>query len=425
MERISMSTENNEKKVIKNKKKIAFVASGGAIKAACFHIGVMLAMERFGFSFLGGLKETEEEQEVKPGQVGIYVGSSAGSFVASLIAGGYKPVDLYNSLSENYNSKKSILRPIFYGDIVGNNIISNVTSTINSLLRTRKYKNFSIEGFIQTLFGINGLFNTGNVGRYLKSAMPSDNFTELLAELYIVTTELDNPNRIILGPREIKSSRHATFATDVKISDAAIGSMSLPVIFGPHKLKINGRDRYVFDGEIRHTLSTHIAKDAGADLIIASYTHQPYNYNPDYGSLINYGLPAIIVQTIYQLVESKIKESKEKHMLKEDAIDEVRNFFIEKDLPKDLMNEMVEKLHKRLEYEPNLDYIYISPEPDDSRMFFEDHFNLSLKSMGKIIRSGFKSAYHTFRQYEFDFSSNSPVFVEFRNKNSDNLFAQK
>ena len=58
-------------------------------------------------------------------------------------------------------------------------------------------------------------------------------------------------------------------------------------------------------------------------------------------------------------------------------------------------------------------------------MFFEDHFNLSLKSMGKIIRSGFKSAYRTFSEYEFDFSDNSPVFVEFKNnQNIDNLFAQ-
>src|SRR5262245_58982262 len=105
-----MSTETTEKKVIKNKKRIAFVASGDSIKVACFHIGVMLAMKRFGFTFLGGLRQNNEEPETKPGQVSIYVGSSAGSFVTSLIAGGHTPVELYNSLSENYNSKKSVLR---------------------------------------------------------------------------------------------------------------------------------------------------------------------------------------------------------------------------------------------------------------------------------------------------------------------------
>jgi predicted acylesterase/phospholipase RssA len=405
-----------EKKVIKNKKKIAFVASGGAIKAACFHIGVMLAMERFGFSFLGGLKENNQEE--KSGQVGIYVGASAGAFIASMIAGGFTPEVLHNSLSENYNRKESILRPIFYQDIIGNNIFSNISSTINALLRTRKYKNFSIEGIIQTLLGFNGLFNTTGVGRYLENVLPTNDFLKLAAELYIVTTELDNPNRIILGPKELKTSRTATFATDVSISEAAIGSMSLPFIFGPYKLKVKGKDVWVFDGEIRHTLSTHIAKDAGADLIIASYTHQPYVYNPDYGSLINYGLTSIIVQTIYQLVESKIRESKAKHDVKEKALDEIRDFFKEKNLPKELMYELVERMQEKLEYTPGLDYIYIAPEPEDSRMFFEDHFNLSLKSMGKIIRSGFKSAYHVFSNYKFDFSEHDAPSVEFKTVNT-------
>lgn len=406
-----------EKKIIKNKKKIAFVASGGAIKAACFHIGVMLAMERFGFSFLGGKKENNDVVEAKPGQVSVYVGSSAGSFVAALMAGGFSPDDLYSSLSNNKRGKSTNLRPILYFDVIGNNMVNNIVSTFNSLLRTRKYKQLSIEGALQTILGLNGLFNTKNVGKYLGKVLPTQDFKELIPELYIVTTELDNPNRIILGPRELKASRSATFATDVDISDAAIGSMSLPLIFGPYKLTINGKKVYVFDGEVRHTLSTHVAKDAGADLIISSYTHQPYHFNPEYGSLINYGLTSIMVQTIYQLVESKIRESKSKHEVKVNALKEVEDFFIEKNLPKELMNELLEKMHKKIEYSPNIDYIHIAPDPNDTGMFFEDHFNLSLKSMGKIIRSGFKSAYQTFSQYEFDFTT-SEVEVEFRTEDS-------
>lgn len=411
---------SKEKKLIKNKKKIAFVASGGAIKAACFHIGVMLAMERYGFSFLGGLKKGHSQTEPKPGQVSIYVGSSAGAFIAALMAGGFSPDDLYSSLSNNKRLGNSVLRPIAYLDVMGNNIYNNILSTFNSLIRTRKYKKLSIEGALQTILGLNGLFNTTNVGKYISKVMPTNDFKELISELYIVTTELDNPNRIILGPKELNTTHSATFATDVSIADAAIGSMSLPFIFGPYKLNIDGKKVYVFDGEVRHTLSAHVAKDAGADLIIASYTHQPYKYNPDYGSLINYGLTSIMVQTIYQLVESKINESRSKHIVKEKVMDEVKDFFEEKNLPKELLYEFTERLQKRMEYNPDLDYIYISPEPDDTVMFFEDHFNLSLRSMGKIIRSGFKSAYNTFSQYEFDFSD---VEVELRTEEVDNLLA--
>ncbi|MBC7473451.1 MAG: patatin-like phospholipase family protein [Candidatus Sericytochromatia bacterium] len=403
-----MST--GEKKVIKNKKKIAFVASGGAIKASCFHIGVMLAMERFGFSFVGGKKEDSRELITKPGQVSVYVGSSAGAFVASLIAGGFSPNELYGSLSGHKN-KKSTLRPIIYFDVIGNNIISNITSTFNSWIRTTKYKHFSIEGALQSILGINGLFNTKNVGKYISAVMPTNDFKELIPELYIVTTELDNPNRIILGSKELYTTRSAIFDTDVNISDAAIGSMSLPFIFGPYKLTVKGKKVYVFDGEVRHTLSNHIAKDAGADLIIASYTHQPYVYNEEYGSLINYGLTSIMVQTIYQLVESRIKESRSKHIAKQNAIDEVTDFFEEKKLPKELLNELLDRMYKKIDYDPNVDYIYISPDPNDSNMFFEDHFNLSTRSMGKIIRSGFKSAYQALSQYEFDFTDTEFEFL--------------
>ncbi|GIW21808.1 MAG: hypothetical protein KatS3mg068_0815 [Candidatus Sericytochromatia bacterium] len=338
------------------------------------------------------------------GEVGVYVGSSAGSFTAALAASGFTVEELYSSLSENYSNKHSnILKPISYKDVLGSNLKSNINSFFNSFKRIINNKEFSIESILQTIFGFNGLFSTKNVGKYLKNVLPSDCFKDLASELYIVTTELNNINRIILGPKELKTREQATYVTDVPISEAAIASMSLPFIFGPYKLKIDGTYVDVFDGEVRHTLSSHIAKDAGCDLIISSYTHQPYTYSPEYGSLINYGLPIILVQTIYLLIESKIREAKIRREIKAGAIDEVRKFFIENNLPKNLMNELIENMQKRMQFNENIDYIWIAPEPHDATMFFEDHFNLSLRSMGRIIKSGFKSAYHALSEYKFEF----------------------
>ena len=39
------------------KKKIGFVCSGGAVKAAAFHVGVAMALENIGFQFLGREQE--------------------------------------------------------------------------------------------------------------------------------------------------------------------------------------------------------------------------------------------------------------------------------------------------------------------------------------------------------------------------------
>ena len=52
-----------------------------------------------------------------------------------------------------------------------------------------------------------------------------------------------------------------------------------------------GTPIYYIDGEIRDTLSTHVAIDAGADLVIASHTHQPYHFQKEIGSLTEHGFP--------------------------------------------------------------------------------------------------------------------------------------
>ena len=135
---------------------------------------------------------------------------------------------------------------------------------------------------------------------------------------------------------------------------------------------------------------------------------------------MNYGLTSILIQTIYQLIENKIRAFRAKNELKENILEEVKDFFIEKKLPKELMNELVGKLEEKMNFNPNLDYIYIAPKTTDSRMFFEDHFNLSAESMTNIIRSGFKSAYQTLSQYQFDFS-NSDIEIQLLEK--DNLLA--
>ena len=75
---------------IRDKKKIALVLSGGGIKAAAFHIGVCLALQEKGFKFAGGTKEMVRQQHPneEPMTIRLYVGSSAGAFVASILAAG-------------------------------------------------------------------------------------------------------------------------------------------------------------------------------------------------------------------------------------------------------------------------------------------------------------------------------------------------
>ena len=108
---------------IKDKKKIALVLSGGGIKAAAFHIGVCLALQEKGFKFAGGTKEMVRQNfgEDDPMTVRYYVGSSAGAFVASILAAGYPVESLINAFQIGSGATPSFdksdlryLKPISY-----------------------------------------------------------------------------------------------------------------------------------------------------------------------------------------------------------------------------------------------------------------------------------------------------------------------
>src|SRR3989338_11222796 len=101
--------------VFAHKQKIAFVASGGAVKAACFHVGVCLALERKGIHFWGGVKQKKGDPPSSP-FIGTYIGSSAGSIVASLLACGYSLSEIIQSFLDSKKEKKKFPK-IGYTDL--------------------------------------------------------------------------------------------------------------------------------------------------------------------------------------------------------------------------------------------------------------------------------------------------------------------
>lgn len=391
---------------IKKKKKIGFVASGGVAKAGCFHIGVALALARKGFNIRTGLR-TESNPPTNSGRdIEVIVGSSAGAFVGALLASGHDIDDIYEAFS---TGGSEIFKAFSYADMLHLNWKDTIKNFLLRLPKSIAIRGGSIESMVQGILCGNGFCTTEKLEEYLQRyVMPTNTFSELAAELYLVSTFLDKPGRAIFGPRKLREGEQVNYYTDVHISDAAAASMALPPIFKPYPIEAEGKKFNCFDGEIRHTLSTHIAKDSGCDLIFASYTHQPYHFNEEIGSLIDYGAPSIVVQALYQVIESKIMRSKQLHDLKTTVLDAVVEFFGENDLPAPMRNKLIRKLEEKMEFNRNLDYIFISPDPHhDEALFFEDHFNLTPKKMAKIAEHGFMCAIRTLKDYDFTFSDKS------------------
>jgi len=398
---------------IADKKSLGLVLSGGGVKAAAFHIGVCMALREKGFKFAGGTPEDvaknypDDEMTFKT-----YVGSSAGSVISNFLASGRSLDEIINAftlgsglnpLSRTKPKNDYDLRPLGYRDLFSLNLdAANPSRLLKNLIKKKPFVSGGLEAFFKQGFKVNGLFNTKNLEKYLRdNATTGDTFESLGVSLFIVATQLNHSRKVIFGnyPETVRDDKvkHANFA---KISEACAASAALPPFFAPYGItNQKGKEIFFFDGEIRDTLSTHVASDNDCDLIIASYSIQPYHFNSEVGSLHEYGMPIIFNQALYQVVQQKIESHLENRRKIRAMINAVDGYLKQTDIEEEHREKLLEILIDKTKAKPNIEFIYIHPSPQDYEMFFADHFSLNPKILSKILRTGFKAAMHTLRKF--------------------------
>lgn len=394
------------------KKKVGLVLSGGGIKAAAFHCGVCLALQEKGFVFAGGTKDEVARFPRDPNTISTYVGSSAGSIISTFLASGYSVEAMMDAfqmgaggLKPKFSKKgrsSAALKPLKYFDLFAVNGINFLHMIPKFLQRKSVVVTGGLEALFKHGFKINGLFTTKGIERYLRRhVLPTNRFNELGVELFIVATQLNHSRKVIFGPyKDTVKTNDVKRADFSSISDACAASASLPPVFAPYGIRNQkGKELYFFDGEIRDTLSTHVAVEQGCDLVISSYSIQPYHFNKEMGSLHNFGIPLIINQALYQVVEQKIQRFFQYNSDMKAVLNAIDGYFKQANLPEEHKTKLTEIITERLNFKPNVDYINIHPDPQDYEMFFVDHFSLNPQILGKIVRIGFRSAIHALRKH--------------------------
>lgn len=445
--------KSGEREVInlRDKQRIAFVGSGGAAKALWYHLGVLKALEEEGI----GLKGSGHEFEIEE-----IVGSSAGSLFGAFITNNFSDETIERFLEEksflryffnprgretgkmyglsyydvfppNLPSGEELLRRIKdasnfkkYSSLM-NDLVEYANAFIPEFMRTGDFKAsleriledyaevdyFGIENFVREFIRFPALSNTDKIERYLEDILEINDFRQLQRErgidFYVVASELDRPRKAMFGPK------HSPFTTDpwadryvdsIPISTACSASCALPIIYRPKKIVIEGEKCYFVDGEVKKTLSTHIASDNGADLIIISHTLEPYIYQETKGSLVHHGLVGILLQTVYIMVAQKIRSAWANHTLRMQVFEYLDTPEFKKDLDnimKDLKTSdkqkfqetltdfLKEKVCEILNLDLNLQYIFL---PSSSEIFWMDHFNIFPHYMRKLVNSGYNRA---------------------------------
>ncbi|MDZ4677243.1 MAG: patatin-like phospholipase family protein [Oligoflexia bacterium] len=394
---------------LKNKKKIALVLSGGGVKAAAFHIGVCLALQEKGFKFIGGTHERVEESPHlhDPLAIKTYVGSSAGAFISSILASGHSIENIIESFQMGAGLikkpvRKTKFKAMSYFDMFSLNAPS-FGGMYNYLFKNKSLITGGIETILKNKLKLDGIFTARGIEKYMrKYVLPTNSFSELGVEFFAIATHLNHSRKAVFGPLPTQTKDpEVSYINYAPISDAVAASISLPPVFTPYPIKdLTGDPIYYFDGEIRDTLSTHVASDVGADLVISSYSIQPYHYTPEVGSLSNFGLPIIINQALYQVVEQKIIKSIQARENVRSMINTVAGYFKENGLPPEHAERLVEILAKKANFRREVDYIYIHPQSQNYEMFFVDHFSLNPEILSRIVKIGFKSAINALRKYD-------------------------
>lgn len=288
--------------LIPHRPKLALVLAGGAVSGGAFKVGGLKALN----DYLINKKVTDFD---------IYVGLSAGAFLAVPLAGGISPEEILASLdgrSSHFsqlspfhlykpNVWEFLTRPLKY--IYGHmmfipsifiDIIESMPSLKNSFWKNLKnlalHPNYSnYEQLMTPLLRVvysqrslphlgellpSGVFDSKPLEEYLRANMKqnrlSNNFKVLKKmsgkSLYISAMDLDTANNVVFGPDE---------KNDVTISEAVQASSSIPGFYKPARIK--GVD-YV-DGGVKRTANIDIAYAKGADLVVCYNPFRPFSNN--------------------------------------------------------------------------------------------------------------------------------------------------
>jgi predicted acylesterase/phospholipase RssA len=334
----------------KRPEKTALVLGGGGMTGAVYEIGALRALD------LLAVNRNVNEFD-------IYVGTSAGAFVAALAANGVTPEEMMRVVN---GQETSSFRDISLGMMLRPNLLEYARTGVLLPLRlgrlardlAPRWRHISA---MDLLLGLSedlpsGIYSGAGLEKYLKEVLSdperTDDIRALGCELYLTATDLDSCERVVFGEDGWD---------DVPISRAVRASAALPMVFKPVKVK----DRELVDGGIISTTNVDIAVAAGATMIV----------------VVNPVVPLIIDQ-----------EAEEHHGLGERA-SHVSDMGIAqigyqtfKLLAYQRLHEMVAQWEKKY---PDVDIVLIEPEADDMLMFQTSIMDFSKRI--EIARHGFQS----------------------------------
>jgi NTE family protein len=346
---VDIESQPRRRRSRKRPSKTALVLGGGGFTGGVYEIGALRALD------LLAVNSTVNNFDV-------YVGTSAGSFVAGMLANGVTPDEMMQVINRRVPSELEdldlgkVLRPNYLGFLEKAAMLPlRSLELARSLARMGQFSAMDVGvGLAEAL--PTGFYSGKGIADYVAAALGEseriDDFRMLDKELYLTATDLDTCERIVFGEQGWD---------DVPISKAVQCSTTLPIVYKPVDLK----GRQLVDGGIRSTTNVDIAVEKGAKFIVVVNPLVPFVNDFEktiptvFGTRVrrvsDMGLPAIANQTFRLIAHARLHQA-------------------------------VEMWQERY---PGVDIILIEPEPNDELMFGTPIMDYSRRL--KIARHGFES----------------------------------
>ena len=282
---------------------VGLALAGGGPLGGIYEIGALIAL-------------ADSLEGVDLNDLDVYVGVSAGSYVAAALANGISPDQLYRLFIDDGHD--AVLRPEIFLRPALAEFWQRMRSLPRLALRAglRYLRDPLHAGAMESLATLAqalpvGMFDNATVDRFLARLLAApgrtNDFRRLRHRLFLVAANLDTGGSVVFG---------SPGYDHVPISRAISASSALPGLFPP--VEIDG-EHYV-DGALNKTLHASVALDQGVGLLLCVNPLVPYDASaaPRRSRLtmekLNHGgLPLVLSQTFRAIIHSRMKVGMEKY----------------------------------------------------------------------------------------------------------------